>query len=242
MSEYRFNFWVHFFTPFFSLFVSLNIWRLVDLDSSSGSLFTNETIVPYFIWAFITQLILVNQHWEIATNIREGDIVNFVMKPISHFGRYHAQSVGFNLLRFLFAIAAAIVMYRIQFGVFGFRILLFVFSMILAHVIEFTVGYIVGVLAFWIKLSYGFYNMYMIFRYFFSGLVVPISLYGGLLAKVLMYLPFQAVFNTPIMMVMGKSSDLLFLLLIQIFWVSVLSVLSRLIYKRGLKKLEAVGI
>ena len=79
---------------------------------------------------------------------------------------------------------------------------------------------------------------------FFSGALIPLQFFPEAVRNVLFWLPFQAVFHTPLMMVTKPDSGLatfLPMLAVQAFWVIALVILSRLFYNQAIKVLRISG-
>jgi ABC-2 type transport system permease protein len=78
----------------------------------------------------------------------------------------------------------------------------------------------------------------------FSGALIPLQFFPDGMQKVLFWLPFQAIYHTPIMMVTKADQGLhvfLPMLLIQVLWAVALFSLTRLFYMQAIKVLRIAG-
>ncbi len=86
---YRFNYLTRTLVSFIPLFAMLSLWRTVYQNKPPGSSlsgFTQEDMIFYYIMvAVVDVLTAVNEDdWQIAADIREGNISQFLLKPIDY--------------------------------------------------------------------------------------------------------------------------------------------------------------
>src|SRR3954468_373955 len=84
---YRFNYLTRTLFSFIPLFAMLSLWRTVYAHKSTPSAgFTAAEIVFYYILvAVVDVMTAVNEDdWQIASDIREGNISQFLLKPIDY--------------------------------------------------------------------------------------------------------------------------------------------------------------
>ena len=67
-----------------------------------------------------------------------------------------------------------------------------------------------------------------------SGSLIPLAFFPKVVSAILSFLPFSSLIYTPVMIIVGKydASQILQVLLLQIFWLIVMVGLSQLIWKR----------
>jgi ABC-2 type transport system permease protein len=78
----------------------------------------------------------------------------------------------------------------------------------------------------------------------FSGALIPLQFFPDAIQKILFWLPFQAMFHTPITMVTrpGQGWDvILSMLAVQLFWVIALFLGAKLFYTQAVKVLRISG-
>ena len=78
----------------------------------------------------------------------------------------------------------------------------------------------------------------------FSGALIPLQFFPEAIQKVLFWLPFQAIYHTPLMIMAKPDLGLavfLPMLLIQVAWAVILFVLGRLFYNQAIKVLRIAG-
>lgn len=241
--EYRLNFFIGLILPFISLAGNLALWGTIAEGTESVSKYVGGTIIWYFVWVFIVRLLFKNMYGEIRNEIHEGKISGTVLKPISYFLKYLFNYWGNTIQMFLIFLISSTVAYIIQNGGLDFWIMPFVLSVVLAHTALFSYNFIFGVMSFWFKAVHGFYHMYGFFAYFLSGAVIPLSLVGSIFGDFYKFLPFRVEVDIPMkILYSGNILEILGLLGIQVIWIVIFSAIGQFLYKKGSKKLEAVGI
>jgi ABC-2 type transport system permease protein len=78
----------------------------------------------------------------------------------------------------------------------------------------------------------------------FSGALIPLQFFPDAIQKILFWLPFQAIFHTPIMMITRPDQELevfLPLITVQLGWAMLLFLLARLFYHQAVKVLRIAG-
>src|SRR5215475_14457266 len=156
---YRVNYLTRTLFSFIPLFAMLSLWRTIfashNSDSHSG--FTEEQMMFYYLLvAVVDVLTAVNEDdWQIAADIREGNISQFLLKPVDYL--WYRLSLFFSG-RIAF-IAVAVVPLAIF--IFCFRqyvlppasltaVLVFPFSLLLTALLQFFISYAMAMLAFWL--------------------------------------------------------------------------------------------
>ncbi len=184
----------------------------------------------------------------VSLMINEGRLSMFLVKPISfikfviinEFGRaFLATSISVvsQVLVIIFFLDKFIVNLE------PLYVLLILAMLILAFFIELMIGFMVGCIAFWTEEIDGIHLTIERLKRFFSGGYFPISLLPTAAVVTSSYLPFQYSFFMPAQLYLKKISleQGAHGLLIQVAWIVILSILLYFVWRRGLKRYEAVG-
>jgi ABC-2 type transport system permease protein len=186
--------------------------------------------------------------WQIANDIREGNISQFLLKPIDF--------LWYRLCLFFAGRAAFVMMAAIPIGIFlylhreylmppasGTAFGLFLFSLFLTALLQFFSAYAMAMLAFWfLEISTFIFILYA-FEYIASGHLFPLDLLPGPVKSVLFLTPFPYQLYLPVSIYMGKTAgaDLWRGLAMQLFWVVAACAWARFMWARGVKKYSAFG-
>ena len=185
--------------------------------------------------------------WFIHYEIREGIIANYLTKPMD-FQIYNLFANFGSLLMNLTAVTlptALIMAFVFKVKVtFGIGLFLFPISLLLAFLISFSIDYFIGLIGFYSESVWGFSTTKEIIVTVFSGALIPLQFFPDAIQKVLFWLPFQAIYHTPLMMVTRPDQGwevFLPMLLVQLAWAILLFFLARLFYNQAIKVLRIAG-
>jgi ABC-2 type transport system permease protein len=249
---YRVNYLTRTLFSFIPLFAMLSLWRTIfanhNGDSHSG--FTEEQMMFYYLLvAVVDVLTAVNEDdWQIAADIREGNISQFLLKPVDYL--WYRLSLFFSG-RIAF-IAVAVVPLAVF--IFCFRqyvlppvnltaVLVLPFSLLLTALLQFFISYGMAMLAFWLLEISTFIFILFAFEYLASGHLFPLDILPPTLRHVLFLTPFPYQLYFPISIYLGKSAgaEMWRGLGIQLMWVVVAYAFARWMWRRGIKKYSAFG-
>jgi ABC-2 type transport system permease protein len=250
---YRFNYLTRTLFSFIPLFAMLSLWQTVYAGKPSGSSLSgftrSEMIFYYLMVAVVDVLTAVNEDdWQIAADIREGNISQFLLKPIDYLWYrlclFFAGRVAFITMASI-PLALFIFCFRHNFmlppdlAVFG----VFLVSLVLAALLQFFISYTMALLAFWLLEISTLIFILFAFEYLASGHLFPLSMLPPGLQHVLFFTPFPYQLYFPAAVYMGKISGTQMEagLLVQFSWVLAAFALARFAWSRGIKKYAAFG-
>ena len=209
----------------------------------------NEMITYVLIGSLCAAVTRNFIHQSMSKDIEKGDLSLFLVKPVSYIKYNIYSEFGGLVLTLCASIASQLCIIAFFFDRLvpntDIRYLAIIVVMLfLAFFIEILIGLLVGLMAFWTDGEVGgFHQLSYVLKRFFSGAYFPLSLLPVSLAFVGYYLPFAYSFFVPAQLYLGKMGlDVAARgLLIQLGWIVMLSLIVRIVWKRGLKKYEAVG-
>jgi ABC-2 type transport system permease protein len=245
---YRFGFLFGIVGNLVYLGVAYYLWKSIYRysDVIRGLTF-NETFIYVALGSAIFILLKTYADWIIHYEIREGAIAMYLTKPIDY--QLYALFANFGaLLMNLSAITVptALVMlfvFKVNF-VFGPGLFLFPISLLLAFLISFSIDYFVGLIGFYSESVWGLSITKEIIVTVFSGALIPLQFFPDAIQRVLYWLPFQAIYHTPLMMLTRPNQGLdvfLSMILVQLLWAGLLFWLARLFYNQAIKVLRIAG-
>ena len=250
---YRFNYLTRTVFSFIPLFAMLSLWRTIYASKREGaslSGFTqSEMIFYYMMVAVVDVLTAVNEDdWQIAADIREGNISQFLLKPIDYlwyrFCLFFAGRITYATIACV-PLIVFIFCFRQYFELPADPVALtaFAFSLVMAALLQFFISYTMAMLAFWLLEISTLIFILFAFEYIASGHLFPLSMLPAALHHVLMFTPFPYQLYFPVAIYMGKISgtQMAVGLVVQIFWVVAAYGLARFAWARGIKKYAAFG-
>ena len=233
------------------LIATISLWRTVYAGGSSTiSGYTLAQMVSYYlVVTLVDMLTAVNEDdWQIAADIREGNISQFLLKPIDYLSYRLALFVSGRAIYTsvaLLPVALFILIQRDYFvlpgdlGTLGW----FLVSVILTAFLQFFMAYTMALLAFWVLEVSTFIFILFAFEYIAGGHLFPLDILPPPLLKALSFTPFPYQLYFPVSIYVGKSTGAALYqgLAIQAFWVLAAYGLARFIWAQGIRKYSAVG-
>jgi ABC-2 type transport system permease protein len=250
---YRFNYLTRTLFSFIPLFAMLSLWRTI-YAGNHGALPQNgftqaQMIFYYMLVAVVDVFTAVNEDdWQIAADIREGNISQFLLKPVDYLWYRLCLFVSGRLAFIMMAIiplAVFIFCFRVYFvaPASSTALLVFPLSLLLTALLQFFISYAMAMLAFWLLEISTFIFILFAFEYLASGHLFPLALLPGPLFHTLLFTPFPYLLYFPISVYMGQvtGADLWSGLAIQAGWVILAFAFARFMWARGVKKYSAFG-
>lgn len=245
---YRFGFLFTIFGNLVYLGVAYYLWKSIySYSNTIRGLTFNETFIYVALGSAIFILLKTYADWIIHSEIREGAIATYLTKPID-FQLYALFANLGSLLMNLTAITlptllVMLFVFKVRVA-FGIGLFLFPASLLLAFLISFSIDYFIGLLGFYSESVWGLSMTKEIIVTVFSGALIPLQFFPDAIQRILFWLPFQAIFHTPIMMITRPDQGLdmfLPMMAVQAGWAILLLFLARLFYNQAIKVLRIAG-
>jgi len=227
------------------------IWGAI-FEAKGGGInnFDYASVVYYFLLVLVLDSLITpgDDEWQVATDIRDGQMNSFLVKPMNYLVYRMALFVSNRLLYTVVTLPVVI----LAFVVFQHYLVwpsswatwvLAIISVFLAASLQFLISYSVAMLAFWmLEISTVVFIIYS-FEYFLSGHMFPLGFMPVAFQEVLKLLPFPYELYFPISIFMDKvhGAALWEGLLIQFCWVLIIAFGANTLWQRGLKRYQAVG-
>ena len=250
---YRFNYLTRTLFSFIPLFAMISLWRTIYAGqghTGSQSDYTQAQIVFYYMLvAVVDVLTSVNEDdWQIAADIREGNISQFLLKPVDYLW-YRLCLFFAGRVTYMFVACLPLAVFILCFNQYvvapagGVALAAFFVSLLLTALLQFFLSYTMAMLAFWVLEISTFIFILFAFEYLASGHLFPLDMLPASLQHALAFTPFPSMLYFPISVYMGKSTgnEVVTGLLTQLFWVLLVYALARFMWSRGIRKYAAYG-
>lgn len=245
---YRFGFLFTILGNIVYLGVAYYLWKSIyqHSDVIRGLTF-NEAFLYVALGSAVFVLLKTYADWYIHYEIREGFIANYLTKPVD----YQLYTLFANLGSLLINLLAISIPTALMLGlVFRVQILpgpglfLFPLSLLLGFLISLSIDYFIGLMGFYSESVWGLSITKEIIVTVFSGALIPLQFFPDEMQKVLFWLPFQAIYHTPLMMLTRPDQGVnvfLTMLAVQLVWAVVLFIGARTFYHQAIKVLRIAG-
>ncbi len=191
----------------------------------------------------------------VARSIRDGSIKKYLTQPVDMIGFLLLGRVAHKLVYYLIATLPFALVFFLCRGYFSGwpdvgTLFAFLLSLILSFLLGFFLEATIGMIGFWFLEVSSLLFVYMLFSFFLSGHMFPLSMLdrvvlpgGWTLFDIVGFTPFQYLAYFPSAVFLGKvtGAELVRGLLVEAAWVVGLMILSRWAYQRGVKRYSGYG-
>lgn len=248
--QFRINATVKLFGNIIYLIIIYFLWKSIfkssPTDIVNGMTFSDTMI--YLVLAsalFSTMEMYVT--WHMGRSIQSGDIVLFFLRPMGYTTYNLLVFTGKTLVSiFVSLIPTMIIIYLITSGGFAlsFNLLFFSIALFIGMILNFFINFFVGIICFYTESIWGINIMKEVIVMLLSGASIPLAFFPDRLLYVVNRLPFQAIYNTPLTLLIDNSlsvSQRLNMIGIQLFWVLILIMISQIFLKISIKRITING-
>lgn len=246
--QYMFNIIFGFVGYSIMIYIFLNLWRYIYSDPTE---LINGYNMPQMIWyVIITELL-----WgcisgrklcrKISNDVKNGNIAYNINKPYNYIGYAMSNHLGDVILKlFIYGLLATILGFIFLGGFPNLNILSLlcvILTIFLGTIVSSLFIIFIGLFSFFIEDSGPFYWVYAKFI-LIIGTIFPIEFFPKSIQPIINYSPIYALSYGPAKLFVDFSfNTFLSVLLSQIIYIIIGSLLCNLIYKKGVKKLNVNG-
>lgn len=221
------------------LIVIYHLWKAI-YASSPNEVVNGMTFYDTMIY-LVLALALFNFMecfivWGIGRNFQTGQIVMDLIKPMDYqVFWFFINSGQYAISFFTTFLPTFIIVYFITEGgfVLGINILFFITSVILAVIINFCVDFLVGTICLYTQSIWGINIMKEVVVALLSGASIPLAFFPSELRMVVNFLPFQAIYNSPLQILIDQtldSQEYFTMIGHQLIWVAIMVMISRIFW------------
>ena len=250
---YRGDFFLATFLRFLPMVTTILLWEAVyaGADASSVAGYTRRQMIAYLLLVHVSRMFssMPGLAYGIARDIREGTLKKYLLQPLDMIGYLLSYRVAHKIAY----ICTAALPYGLLFFLCrsylsvvapdALTVLAYVVALLMGFVVGFFFETCMGMVGFWfLEVSSLMYVVNTV-NFFVSGQMFPLDLLPAPVPALLRALPFQYLAYFPATVILGKVEgiDLVRGLLTEAAWAVFLIVLSRWLFRRGLRRYSAYG-
>lgn len=219
---YRLSFILWRLRMFISLIIIFFLWNAVFDKNTHFATYDKASLLSYILLVnIISTLVLGTRTSDIASDINDGRIINYLLKPFSYFTYFVTEDVADKLLNLFFAffeIALIIVIFKPPISV-PHNIIAGLFFLVNGIAISFFINLMLSFLGFWTTEVWGPRFLYLMLVGFMSGSFFPLDLLPKVIYNIILFTPFPYLYYLPTKIFLGKvESTFTFQYLLSLFW------------------------
>ena len=183
---------------------------------------------------------------EMILEIRQGLINKYLIRPISYFWYHFMMFVGTNSL-YLIVYMLLLILFMFVFPGMIFQsymsIIGFIISLLLSIYLSYCIYFIMVCFAFWFGEVRSIVVAYNLGMLMISGQYIPIRLFPDNVLSIIQWTPIPYLVDLPVSIATGlvQEAEWVSSISIGLLWCIILTIISFIIYKIGIKGYEAYG-
>lgn len=224
------------------------VWLSVyESGQQLGSYTLPEILTYYILIAFLRLTIAdgVSMGFQVVEDIKDGRVAPYLLKPINYPLSMLADSLGhatINLVLVTPVIALILFITGTAHYLPPLPSLAFFFGFMLVGLLFYYLIYFLSALSsFWLDRGSNIIYGLIVMSNFLNGAIIPIDIFPEWLIHISNYLPFQFLMYTPIQFWLGRAQNIPAISITAVSWLIILSIITVLVWRLGIKKFEAVG-
>ena len=247
-TAYLISVWANFLAKIVYLYMQFALWNALFSSNAGKSIpVSHDETIRYIIVATVISTFMECDviGW-INSQIQSGDVANQLIRPIDYRSMIFAKHIGTSVARIImYTLPLGIVISFFYHGelicreqlVYGFL------SIILAYLIQFLYSMIIGLMAFWLIVTWPLNMLLAAIYKLLSGSWIPTSMFPELLNRINQFLPFRAIYAIPVTIITTQMpvKSIYANLSIQLMWMASLFLLSEVTWIVGKNKLVVQG-
>ena len=202
----------------------------------------------YLVLLGVTNLVQCHQMWEMATDIKEGRLSAYLLRPFSYCTMNYLSFLAWRLMRtvlFLpvFAVAAFLFRHSLDWSVYYYGPEFWA-AILLGHCVSFFITYAFGLTALYFVETRSLFNFWYLPMTLFSGQFAPLAMFPPAMRRVADFLPYRYTVALPTEIFLGKlsSTEMRYGLMIQVAWIAGAYLMGSLLWREGLKRFTGAGL
>jgi len=247
-SAYTAWYWAETCSAILRLLITYYFWLAVYENNDSIKGIGFQSMLTYIVVAMIIEQYVSGVGDGLARQIKDGSIVLELLKPYHMLNKMIALDIGSKISSFFRAtlpiIAIAFLFLSLSFPTSIVTYLYFIISFALGVLIGAQIDLMIGIVAFWTVNVWGVRVLREAIIKFFSGALIPLSLFPNWFQDVSLFLPFQAMVYIPTAIFTGQIHDtnqIMSSIGLQLFWLISMYALLRFLWSIAIRKITIFG-
>lgn len=213
-----------------------------------GGFRTGDFVLYYICLLLNNNFITSHIMWDLAMEIKEGNFTVYLVRPMSYYQYMFLRNLAWRVMRVvLFTPMLLLLILAYHSFLIGEHVYvsgLFFLSLILGHLVSFTFVMMMSMLALFTQEVYSIFELYYVPMIFLSGQLFPVAMLPQWAQTLAKLLPFYFTTGAPTEILIGRVTGpaIYQTLFMQVVWILIAFVASKLLWKKGLKFYSGVGM
>ncbi len=245
---YRLSFILWRVRMFLSILITFFLWNSVFDKNASFAHYGKGSMLSYILFAnVISNFVLGTRTTDIASEINDGTIINYLLKPLAFFKYYLTKDIADKLLNtfFVFFEMSIIIFLFKPPLIFPTNLLMALIFLVNGVFISFFINLILSFIGFWTNEVWAPRFLFIMLVSFLSGSFFPLDILPQPLFLILIATPFPYLFYLPTKFLLGDAGVKPIFIYLMIFfsflWLFLSWQLAKFMWNKGLKTFSFWG-
>lgn len=250
--HFRLGVFIMLFANLIYLVLVYYLWKAIYASSGTdvvNGMTFSDTMIYLILATALFNFLEMFVMWNMSWSVQSGKIVLDLLKPMRYrkytFWSYSGSYVVQFVLTFIptFIIVMIVTKGAISLGI---NLLWFVIATVLALLINYNIEMLVAPICLFTESIWGINIVKETIVLLLSGASIPLAFFPEKARMIVQYLPFRAVYDIPLSMLLGKSGTdtwqgLVSLFGLQLIWLVVLTIAGNIFWNCAVKKVTVNG-
>lgn len=249
MFTYRVNFLMWRIRTVLQFLTIYLLWAAIMPKDSPLFGYTYSLMLTYILGtALLSSLVFASRSYEIGDDINQGNLSNFLLRPINYFLFWVAKDIGDKAMNIIFSIVELTILFiffhpPLLIQTSPQYLIPFLLAIFLALILWFIFNILVGLIGFWSEETWAPRFILMVVISFSAGGLFPLDILPNQIFSILQILPFSYLLYFPLKIYLGQLgiTSILISMSISLVWIALLYFAIKTIWARGLKIYTAQG-
>jgi len=248
---YRVSFIMWRFRNVFQIFLIFFMWDAVFSNPQRIIFGYDRTKILTYVFGLLIMrsLVLSSRSVDIAGDISQGRLSNYLVKPVSYFKYWFTRDLSSKFLNLAFAsVEVSVLLYLLRPPFFlqtdFIQIGLFIVATVIAMLLFFLLIFLFSMFVFWYpEQAWGSSFLLFIFIDFLGGGIFPIDILPFAIQRIIYMTPFPYLLFMPLQIYLDKFDLItgIYSVTIGLFWIIILGIVVKYVWRVGLKNYKSEG-
>lgn len=250
--HFRLGIFVTLFANLIYLVLVYYLWKAIYVSSGTdvvNGMTFSDTMIYLILATALFNFLEMFVVWDMSRSIQSGTIVLDLLKPMRYRKYIFWSYTGNHIVQFVLTfIPTFIVVMIVTKGAIplGLNLVWFLIATLFALMINYNMEMIVAPICFYTESTWGVNIVKETIVLLLSGATIPLAFFPEKSRMVVSYLPFRAVYDIPLSMLLGKNGSdnwqgLVSLFGLQLAWLVILTLAGNLFWNHAVKKVTVNG-
>ena len=240
--------WATFLSKIVYLYMQFALWNALFSSNTGKDIpLSHDDTIRYIIMAtIISSFMECDVIGWINQQIGSGDVANQLIRPVNYKAMIFSKHIGTSAVRivlYTIPLSIAVTVFYHKPLIFREQLMYGIISVLLAYLIQFLYSLIIGLMAFWLIVTWPLNMLLAAIYKLLSGSWIPVAMFPDLLSKINSFLPFRAIYSIPVTIITTSmdQADIMSAIGVQLIWLVILFIISELTWVIGKNKLVVQG-